>query len=221
MDEWFDLIDDIPVLRKELRNVSYLANIYKRDNGQVTSDANGKSIRVKKQATKEIAYIYFVLNKKLFTGYGNEAKRNAVIRERVGLESDWKPDDEILNAINLLREDNKIIQQRLIDTLKSTLETNLELFQSVDENSKKVVEFLQREVDELTVEEITQRKVLIDSAKADFKLVLGFINDLASSFEKLDSLETKLKQAERQQGKEVSELETNGAIYERKTRRIL
>lgn len=221
MDEWFDLIDELPVLKKELREVDYLKKIYTRDSGQVTSDSNGKSVRIKKQAGKEIAYIYYVINKKLFAGYGSEAKRNNVIKERLGLDITWQPDEEILKAIDLLKTDNKTIQQRLVDTLRSNLETNLELFKSVQENSKKVLEFLQREVDELTTEEISERKILIDSAKQDFKLVLSFINDLATSFEKLDTLEVKLKQSERQQGKEISQLETDGKPYMKTARRIL
>lgn len=219
-DEWFELENEIPILRKEVRSIEYLKKIYTRDNGQVTT-VNEKTVRIKKQAPKEIAYIALILNKKLFTGYGSEAKRTAKIKERLGLEPNWKPDEEILNAIRLLSEDTAIIQQRLIDTLRSNLESNLEMFQEVELNTKKVLKFLQEDIGELTTEQLTERKVIIDSAKADFKLVLGFINDLATSFEKLDALETKLKQADRRQGKEVSRLETDGNLYTRKQRSIL
>lgn len=219
-DEWFELENEIPILRKEVRNIEYLKKIYTRDEGHVTT-VDKKTVRIKKQAPKEIAYIALILNKKLFTGYGSEVKRTAKIKERLGLEPNWKPDEEILNAIKLLSEDTAIIQQRLIDTLRSNLESNLEMFQEVELNTKKVLKFLQEDIGELTTEQLTERKVIIDSAKADFKLVLGFINDLATSFEKLDALETKLKQADRRQGKETSRLETDGSLYQRKPRSII
>lgn len=52
LEDWFELVDDMPVLSPACRNIEFLKKIYTRDNGFVTS-RNGKSTRIKEVATKE------------------------------------------------------------------------------------------------------------------------------------------------------------------------
>ena len=79
-------------------NVDFLKKIYTRDNGFVTT-RNGKSTRVKEVATKEIAYIYFTVSKKHYQGYKGK-QRDEKIKERLGFDKKWEPDELILDAIN-------------------------------------------------------------------------------------------------------------------------
>jgi len=214
LDEWFELKYDLPVLKTECRNVEYLKKIYTRDNGDVTSEPGGKSVRVKKTAAKEIAYIYFTLSTNHFQGYKGK-QRDSIIKERVGLPLNWTPDEEIKNAIRFLKEDTTIIEEKLLNTIESNLQTNRELFEEVETNNKKVLEFLQKEVNELTTEQLSERKILIDNLKNDFRIMLGFINDLGSAFEKVKKLRIDLNQAKRKQGKELSTIETDRSFYQR------
>jgi len=215
LEDWFELVDDMPVLSPACRNIEFLKKIYTRDNGFVTS-RNGKSTRVKEVATKEIAYIYFTISKKHYQGYKGK-QRDDKIKERLGLPKTWQPDELIEEAIGYFKEDTSNTQRRLLDTLESNLETQLSLFKEVETHTVKVLTFLQEDIRELDQEKLAERNILIEKAKSDFNGILTFITSLDTAFAKIKKLRTELAQDNRKMGKEVSELETNRNLYRRQT----
>jgi hypothetical protein len=120
----FDKSGNLSINRVEVALHDCFNKILRRDRG-TGGDSQGKK---KQQAFKELTYIYQiadVLSIPNRHGYSDK-EREVYAKEIAGLESTWKPDNTMLEAIDVYRDEQKDISHDVIlellsaDPLKET-----------------------------------------------------------------------------------------------------
>lgn len=112
--------------------------IYLRDKGNNSNHYKG---RFKFQAQKEFTYIYLLCDYRSNLVQYSEEEREEQSRKDAGLESSWKPDKEIKDAIERYRE----LQQT----------RPLKLLQAAHKKIDNMIRLLNEEQDEMAIEDIT------------------------------------------------------------------
>lgn len=208
----FTVERDIVELNKEAKNIEYLRKIYERDHGIVTK-VNGVDVRIKHDARKEIAYIYFTVNKEYFDQYDKKQRPN-IIRKKIGLDSDWKADELIINAIKELTIDVEGIEDKLIKSFDDTFHKLSTLLKSVNASSDYIIEQLSDSKIN-TIDKFDEQRKLIEAATGNIKLALEASTQLKTAIKNVEELKADRSKKVRNTQKQ-NRLETDSSIYKRK-----
>lgn len=80
-------------------NIKIIGDIWRRDHGVVNKDKEGKSIRIKTVARKEIAWIHFMENwASIYQSYTVVENRERKVKEVLGFAPEWKEDKALKAA---------------------------------------------------------------------------------------------------------------------------
>jgi hypothetical protein len=115
---FFDLQNNLPVLRPECRTIKEFRRLIERDKGS-KGDHDGRD---KRQAVKELAFIYFEET------YGSPFKeekdketRLKQIKLSLDLPEDWKPDEEVLEAAKVYKKLQTTSSMNLLDSMEKAI----------------------------------------------------------------------------------------------------
>ena len=131
----FDKSGNISINRVEVALHDCFNKILRRDRG-TGGDSQGKK---KQQAFKELTYIYQiadVLSLPNRHGYSDKEKE-VYAKEMAGLTIDWKPDSNILEAIDVYRDEQKDISYDVILELLRTFRLTKKVLSKVRQNIEK------------------------------------------------------------------------------------
>jgi hypothetical protein len=218
MGKYLDLLfkegeNGLMVVSNEAKLLHKVKELYKRDVGvQVGSKI------IKQIANMELAYIAMLLDENHFSGYPEEERR-AVAADRAGLTKfpKWKHDELIDGLIADIKEDDKSIEYKLLASARHNAENYLVLLQQMQEYLMKQITLFEKLNSSTEVKDKGELKQLIEEAKAQFKELKGWTKDLSEMFKLLKELDAELKMAKKKEGKkQISRLETNFKLYERK-----
>lgn len=209
--------EGLPEINPHSLFIDSIKKIYVRDNG-VLKKSGDVTIRVKERATKELSYIFFKLNKDFYGNYA-EKERDVYILDKLGLNKSITEDKLIQQCLEELREDIKLIEEKLIDSIESNFQDQIELFKQVNISNKNVLDFLlNTDVQDQATTELQQRMALINQVKSDLNENLKCVKDLSSGITELKKLRADLAQAKRKEGKEENRLEFDDSFYARRNR---
>ena len=131
----FDKSGNISINRVEVALHDCFNKILRRDRG-TGGDSQGKK---KQQAFKELTYIYQiadVLSIPNRHGYSDK-EREVYAKEIAGLEPTWKPDNTMLEAIDVYRDEQKDISHDVILELLRTFRLTKTVLSKVRQNIEK------------------------------------------------------------------------------------
>ena len=213
MEDFIDLIfteiDGLPYPNMAGLNLEELRVIYKRDPGKRTT--TGKVL--KEIARKEFAYIYFKCKRDFFKDYSVK-DRDTIIRNRINMPEKWQPDEVVLNCIKAYSEDCVTVQDKLLRSSRSAADNYLDLFDEIQAHNERLLQFLQKNVEELDSEELAKREVEINKAKALFKEYFNTIKDLKGVIDIIDELERfRVVNKKKENRKNISSHETDHNKY--------
>lgn len=203
----------LPEINPEAKHIDSVRIIIQRDKGR---PKDGE----KEIARKELAFIFYMVNKSFFETYEGEA-RILLVKERVGLPTKWMPDELVLKAVKDLKEDNITTQDRLLASAKQNLVDSLTLFEEVRTYYRNLIGILQKDntLDEkdLTSQELLdrnkERKEAIEAAKGYAKEMTSTIADLKKNFDLVDALELAVRAQKKKVTKKISMFETDRSLY--------
>jgi len=140
--ELFKLNDDFLVdLNKEwIQLHEPFKKIYLRDKGISSSEYKG---RLKRVAQKEFTYIYLLCDYRSNLINYSEEDRKREAKRAAGLDANWKPDKDLVDAIEYYKE---LQSTRSLRLLQASMKNIDRMIKSIDESSDK---------DSITLEEIT------------------------------------------------------------------
>jgi len=166
----FKIENHIPVIDVEIKTIKEFAKI-------ITKDKD----RFKKLAYKELAYIFHTTDfSSPYAIYQKEEREKRVIKD-VGLDSDWKPDIYVKEAIEKYKELSETPTIKSVKAIKESLIT-----------SSKVIEAIQQSVENNLKHEETDDFDIDDMiSKVDKLLTLS--EKLPKAIESLNNLEEKVK----------------------------
>jgi hypothetical protein len=211
MENWFDTDDDgLPVLSNEAKNISCLKLLIVRDKNKPES-YNGKTIRPKRKSVKEIAFIYYYLNKSMFDNYENK-ERIRVIKDRLTIDWEIEKDELVIKALEELKPDLITIEENVIDASYDALYSITKLFKSITNKNKDIIDMLDINDSDLNSEEIRERDKRIEKAKEEIKWVLDSSNQLKTTFSNIEQLKV-VKNSKTRQKRKVNRLEEDRSFY--------
>jgi len=93
------LVNDEQTINPHYLNIKVIGDIWRRDHGVVNKDKDNKSMRVKKVARKEIAWIHFMENwASPYQSYTDIVKREKKVKTVLGFPEDWEEDKALKEA---------------------------------------------------------------------------------------------------------------------------
>lgn len=205
----FELDGDIPYLSKEARNIKCFLTIINRDKGKQKL-ISGVNKLIKETARKEIAFIYFYVNREEYANY-EDSERIAIIKKRLGI--DFELDDEVWKAVNELKQDAVTREEKLIENYYDTLDNYTILLKELNAKTKKVITLLNVDDAKLKPEERIERDTLLENCRSDFKWCMDASNQLKVTFKNLEELN--IAKAAKSRKIKVNRLETDRKLYER------
>lgn len=166
----------MPVFNPEVRTIKAFKDLLIRDKGS-KGDADG---REKKQALKELAFIYFIAyyNSEFITSYSEE-DRIPAIKRHLALAEDWQPDALVELAIITYKE---LISTPSSDSLVEARES---LF-----SANKIIKILRKQLESLLQQLDSQLTGLTDEESE--KMVSGLIEKTTKLYDKIMSIADKM-----------------------------
>lgn len=212
--------DELPYCNTEARFIKSIQDIYLRDTGtqvkRVGVNGSTKPRRLKEKAVKELAFIYFKVNKKFFNTY-SESERDNLILKRLNLDDYVLTDSLITIAVNELKQDVTLVEEKLINVIEENLHDQIELVKEVGISNKTALLFLKNTpIDEQMGTALQERVNLLDSIKGNLNEMLRAIKDISLAVGELKKLRIDLQQAERKEGKVENRLETDEKFYKKR-----
>lgn len=121
----FDTSEELPIPSEEARTIKEFYEIIVRDKS-----------KNKQHCLKELAFIhYWCAFDSRFDIYESERDRCEAIKEVVGLDVDWMPDDVVDKAADRYAEMIKTESSDLLDTAKTSIKHLREFLKDVDLNA--------------------------------------------------------------------------------------
>jgi len=148
MIEFFNLDGELPVLNKELRVIPTFRKIIERDKS-----------KNKEIAMKELAFLYYITNKKLYSNYTQDEKIK-ILKKRLELPAVWTPDELLEEGANLIYEDNQTPVEKLLEGAKETINNTVLLLKLYKEKTSLDIERLSG-LTNITTEELNSAKDMI------------------------------------------------------------
>lgn len=214
LDLFFTEIDGLPEANNALKNYRVVRDIYERDPGIMIGE-----VLYKERARKELAFIYFCVKKDYYDTAESEKDRWKLIKKRLDMPMEWEPDELILEAIEILKEDTTTKQDKLLTAASEVADDFLDFFREIRESNKETLADLRTKKKDITDEE--EFKKIVEKQKRAEELLekhVKYTKDMSFVIAELDKLKAlrkdTLKKVEKQQ---LSELEKSKSTrYERR-----
>jgi hypothetical protein len=212
--------DDLPYCNTEARFIKSIQDIYLRDKGEQVEKISKRGIvkagRIKNSAVKELAFVYFKVNKKFFNTYSEDERDNLILK-RLNLDNYVLTDELITIAVNELKSDVTLVEEKLINVIEENLHDQIELVKEVGISNKTALSFLKNTpINEQMGTALQERVNLLDSIKSNFNEMLRAIKDISLAVGELKKLRIDLQQAERKEGKVENRLEIDDKFYKKR-----
>lgn len=209
--------EGLPEVNPHTLLIECVKKIYRRDEGKIIKQGD-VNIRVKEKATKELAYVYYKLNKEFYSNYA-ERERDIYIIDKLGIDKTVVEDRLVQNCVAELKKDITLVEEKLINTIEENLHDQIELFQQIGKSNKDVLSFLlNTSTEDQATTELQQRMQLINQVKTDLNESLKCIKDLSAGITELKKLRIDLAQAQRKEGKEENRLEFDDSFYTKRNK---
>lgn len=122
----FEMHEGMLIISPEVLGIQVFKKIYTRD-----------KTKAKTKAFEEFSYIYFFADfKSDFSDIVDEDKRQEAIIESVITIKDWKPDELILEAVNLYFDRSNTVTSALLDDAKSAVKKISKFLKNIDLNER-------------------------------------------------------------------------------------
>jgi hypothetical protein len=206
--ELVTLVDGLPTFSPYAKTIEAFKILVTRDKGS-KGDHDG---RKKLQATKELAYVWFISHPKSeFVNNYPEEDRDPMIRKHLGL-NDWQADAHVQIAIDTFREITETQSSKLLQDTKDSLFSSQKIVNLI--RKKMEAKLLQVENSE---EAITSLGEMIDGINNDFDRLLNISTKIPTLLSTIEKLEERVNK-ERASGKGRGGKEVNKFQFPRSKR---
>lgn len=183
LDLLFQEVNGLPEANMALKNYAVVREILERDEGIKEGDTV-----IRLRARKELAFIYFMVKRDFFPTVEDIDERVTKAKSRVGMPDEWMPDELVLKAIELLKEDIVTKQDKLLRSAEEVANNFLDFFKEVQDNNRKILLKLKIPKDELTPAELDERATMVKNAQELLDKQVKITKDLSFVIAELDRL---------------------------------
>lgn len=183
LDLLFQEVNGLPEANMALKNYAVVREILERDEGIKEGDTV-----IRLRARKELAFIYFMVKRDFFPTVEDLDERVTKAKSRVGMPGEWMPDELVLEAIELLKEDTVTKQDKLLRSAEEVANNFLDFFKEVQDNNRKILLKLKIPKDELTPAELDERATMVKNAQELLDKQVKITKDLSFVIAELDRL---------------------------------
>lgn len=128
----FNIEDELPTVSSEARLIKEFNVIITRDRGS----KGDVQARKKKQACKELAFVYYISDHKSpYLLYPEHEREKRIIRD-LDLQDGWKVDEEIKNAIDKYKELTETLSVRILESSRGAAIKLIQYLDNVDYAAK-------------------------------------------------------------------------------------
>ncbi len=196
--EFFDIVNEMPVLKPEARLIQEFKAIITRDRGSV-GDAEG---RYKKQAMKELAFVYWTCDWRstFVRNYSEEECIKRVI-DKLGL-GDWKPDVVVGNACTFYLFEQDTPSLKALQNAEAALMSANKLIGLVRRKMDKAITKLEEsENEEIEAEGGKIAGMDVDIIYTDYQRLIKITTDLPIQIKAITNMQETVKKEMAEEGK--------------------
>jgi hypothetical protein len=191
--QFFEIINELPVLTPEARTIREFRAIITRDRGS-KGDADGRD---KRFAIKELAYVYWSCDwRSIFLKNYSEEKREEAIKKRLELPEEWKADKIVEEAITYY------LWEQETASLKALQEAEAGLF-----SAQRLVGLIRRKMDNRITQIEDNENILedqpemVDKLYTDYQRLIKISTDLPNQIKAINTMQETVKKEMAEDGK--------------------